>query len=55
MDQLQELVMGYELSLVLAVIVVLIKSGGQLSLAAIAEQTPVMSISGLLACLVALF
>ena len=49
-----KLVMGYELSLVLAVIVVLIKSGGQLSLAAIAEQTPVMSISGLLAFLVAL-
>ncbi len=49
-----KLVMGYELSLVLAVIVVLIKSGGQLSLAAIAEQTPVMSISGLVAFLVAL-
>jgi NADH-quinone oxidoreductase subunit H len=49
-----KLVMGYELSLVLALIVVLIKSGGQLSLAAIAEQTPVMSISGLLAFLVAL-
>lgn len=49
-----KLVMGYELSLVLALIVVLIKSGGQLSLTAIAEQTPVMSISGLLAFLVAL-
>jgi len=49
-----KLVMGYEMSLVLALIVVLIKSGGQLSLAAIAEQTPVMSISGLLAFLVAL-
>jgi NADH-quinone oxidoreductase subunit H len=49
-----KLVMGYELSLVLALIVVLIKSGGQLSLAAIAEQTPVLSISGLLAFLVAL-
>ena len=49
-----KLVMGYELSLVLALIVVLIKSGGQLSLAAIAEQTPIMSISGLLAFLVAL-
>jgi NADH-quinone oxidoreductase subunit H len=50
-----KLVMGYELSLVLALIVVLIKSGGQLSLAAIAGQTPVLSISGLLAFLVALF
>ena len=49
-----KLVMGYELSLILALIVVLIKSGGQISLAAIAEQTPVMSISGLLAFLVAL-
>lgn len=49
-----KLVMGYELSLVLALIVVLIKSGGQISLAAIAEQTPVLSISGLLAFLVAL-
>ena len=49
-----KLVMGYELSLVLALIVVLIKSGGQLSLAAIDEQTPIMSISGLLAFLVAL-
>ncbi len=50
-----KLVMGYELSLVLALIVVLIKSGGQLSLAAIAGQTPVLSISGSLAFLVALF
>jgi len=49
-----KLVMGYELSLVLALIVVLIKSGGQISLAAIAEQTPVLSISGILAFLVAL-
>jgi NADH-quinone oxidoreductase subunit H len=49
-----KLVMGYELALVLALIVVLIKSGGQLSLAAIAEQTPVLSISGFLAFLVAL-
>ena len=49
-----KLVMGYELSLVLVLIVVLIRSGGQLSLAAIAEQTPVLSISGLLAFLVAL-
>jgi NADH-quinone oxidoreductase subunit H len=49
-----KLVMGYELALVLALIVVLIKSGGQLSLAAIAEQTPVLSVSGFLAFLVAL-
>jgi NADH-quinone oxidoreductase subunit H len=49
-----KLVMGYELSLILALIVVLIKSGGQLNLAAIAQQTPVLSISGLLAFLVAL-
>lgn len=50
-----KLIMGYELPLVLALIVVLIKSGGQLSLAAIAQQTTVFSISGLLAFLVALF
>jgi len=49
-----KLVMGYELSLVLAFIVVIIKSGGQLSLAVIAQQTPVFSISGLLAFLAAL-
>ncbi|MEE9370035.1 MAG: complex I subunit 1 family protein [Sedimentisphaerales bacterium] len=49
-----KLVMAYELSLVLAFIVVIIKTGGQLNLAAIAQQTPVFSISGLLAFLVAL-
>ncbi len=49
-----KLVMGYELSLVLAFIVVIIKTGGQLNLAAIAQHTPVFSISGLLAFLVAL-
>jgi len=55
-----KLVMGYELPLILALIVVIIKTatlvepGQQLSLAAIAEQTPVLSISGLLAFLVAL-
>ena len=49
-----KLVMGYELPLVLAFIVVIIKSGGNLSLAAIAGQTPVLSISGMLAFLVAL-
>jgi NADH-quinone oxidoreductase subunit H len=49
-----KLVMGYELPLVLAFIVVVIKAGGQLNLAAIAQQTPVLSISGLLAFVVAL-
>jgi len=49
-----KLVMGYELSLVLAFIVVIIKTGGQISLAAIAQQAPVLSISGFLAFLVAL-
>lgn len=49
-----KLVMSYELPLVLAFVVVIIKAGGQLSLAAIAENTPVLSISGLLAFLAAL-
>jgi len=49
-----KLVMGYELSLVLAFIVVIIKTGGQLNLSVIAQHTPVFSISGLLAFLVAL-
>jgi len=49
-----KLVMSYELPLVLAFVVVIIKTGGQLSLAAIAENTPVLSISGLLAFLAAL-
>jgi len=49
-----KLVMSYELPLVLAFIVVIIKAGGPLSLAAIAQQAPVFSISGLLALLVAL-
>jgi NADH-quinone oxidoreductase subunit H len=49
-----KLVMSYELSLVLAFIVVIIKSGGQINLAAIAQQAPVFSISGLLAFLVSL-
>jgi NADH-quinone oxidoreductase subunit H len=39
---------------VLAFIVVIIKTGGQISLTAIAQQTPVFSISGMLAFLVAL-
>ena len=49
-----KLVMSYELSLVLALIVVIIKTGGQLNLAAIIQQTPALSISGMLAFLVAL-
>jgi NADH-quinone oxidoreductase subunit H len=49
-----KLVMSYELPLVLAFIVVIIKSGGQLSLSAIAEHAPVLSISGLLAFLASL-
>lgn len=55
-----KLVMGYELPLVLALIVVIIKTAGlvepgqQLSLAAISQHTPVLSISGMLAFLVAL-
>jgi NADH-quinone oxidoreductase subunit H len=49
-----KLVMGYELPLILALIVVIIKTGGQLNLAAIAEHTPVFSISGMLAFLIAL-
>jgi len=49
-----KLVMGYELSLVLAFIVVIIKTDGQLELATIAQQAPALSISGMLAFLVAL-
>jgi NADH-quinone oxidoreductase subunit H len=49
-----KLVLGYELPLVLAFIVVVIKSGGQLSLVAIAQQTPVLSISGFLAFFISL-
>jgi len=49
-----KLVMGYELSLVLAFIVVIIKTGGQLNLAAIAQHAPVLSVSGMLAFLAAL-
>jgi len=46
-----KMVMGYELPLVLAFVVVIIKSGGQLSLAAIATNAPALSISGMLAFL----
>jgi NADH-quinone oxidoreductase subunit H len=49
-----KLVMGYELPLVLAFIVVIIKTGGELNLAAIAEYTPALSISGMLAFMAAL-
>lgn len=49
-----KLVMGYELPLVLAFIIVIIKSGGQLSLFKIAEFTPALSISGMLAFLASL-
>lgn len=49
-----KLVMGYELPLVLALIIVIIKTGGQLNLAEIAGYTPVLSISGMLAFLAAL-
>jgi NADH-quinone oxidoreductase subunit H len=49
-----KLVISYELPLVLALVVVLIKAGGQLGLGAIAEQTTALSISGMLAFLVSL-
>jgi len=55
-----KLVMSYELPLVLAFVVVIIKTaaltgqGQQLSLAAISRHTPVLSISGMLAFLVTL-
>ena len=49
-----KLVMGYELPLVLALIVVIIKTGGSLNLAILTGYTPVLSISGMLAFLVAL-
>jgi NADH-quinone oxidoreductase subunit H len=55
-----KLVLGYELPLVLAFVVVIIKTAGrlepaeQLSLVALAQHAPVMSVSGLLAFVVAL-
>jgi NADH-quinone oxidoreductase subunit H len=55
-----KLVLSYELPLVLAFVVVIIKTAGalspgeQLSLAAIAQHTPALSISGMLAFIVAL-
>ncbi|MHC4499858.1 MAG: respiratory chain complex I subunit 1 family protein [Planctomycetota bacterium] len=49
-----KLVMGYELPLVLALIVVIIKTGGTLNLAQIGQNSTVLSISNMLAFLVAL-
>jgi len=49
-----KLVMSYELPLILAFIIVIIKTGGQLNLAIIAEQKAALSISGMLAFLVSL-
>lgn len=49
-----KLVMGYELPLILAFVVVIIKTGGQLNLAVIAEHAPVASVSGFLAFVVSL-
>jgi len=49
-----KMVMAYELPLVLAFIVVIIKSGRQLSLAAIADNTTALSISGAVAFAVSL-
>ena len=49
-----KLVMSYELPLVMAFVVVIIKTGGQLNLATIAEHTPALSLSGMLAFLVSL-
>ncbi|UCG48699.1 MAG: NADH-quinone oxidoreductase subunit H [Phycisphaerales bacterium] len=49
-----KLVISYELPLALALVVVIIKSGGQLNLASIAQHAPALSISGMLAFLVSL-
>jgi NADH-quinone oxidoreductase subunit H len=49
-----KLVLSYELPIVLALIVVIIKSGGQINLSQIAQQTPVLSISGFIAFAVSL-
>jgi len=49
-----KLVMGYELPLILAFIVVIIKSGGQLDLSVISGNAVALSVSGMLAFLVAL-
>ena len=49
-----KLVMSYELPLVLALVVVIIRNGGALSLAAIGQEVPVLSLSNMLAFSVAL-
>jgi len=49
-----KLVMGYELPLILAFIVVIIKSGGQLDLTIISQNAVALSVSGMLAFLVSL-
>ncbi len=49
-----KLVISYELPLALALVVVIIKSGGQLNLESIAQHAPALSISGMLAFLVSL-
>ena len=49
-----KMVMGYELPLVLAFIVIVIKSGGQLNLATIAGNAHALSISGMIAFLISL-
>ena len=50
-----KLVMSYELPLVLALVVVIIKTGGTLELTEIASYSPILSISGALAFVVCLF
>ena len=49
-----KLVISYELPLALALVVVIIKSGGQLNLESIAQHAPALSVSGMLAFLVSL-
>jgi len=50
-----KLVIGYELPLLLAFIVVLIKTGGALDIATIAGHAPILSISGFVAFAVSIF
>jgi NADH-quinone oxidoreductase subunit H len=49
-----KLILAYELPLVMALVVVIIKTGGQISLAEIAQSKPIFSISGAIAFLVSL-
>jgi NADH-quinone oxidoreductase subunit H len=49
-----KLVLSYELPLVLAFIVVLVKTGGTLTLGALGQQAPIGSLSGIIAFVVAL-